>query len=160
MTCEYTRDYGYTKNDVISEMKCQINGSWESVNIDDLCEVSSAQPNDAPAAAIGVGVTIAVIIFIVITLIILRRRSLNSTIAPKILKDEIMSGPDLLVNRSFCPDAGTLDTYEKGAVNITGLKTQDGRTEVSVSFENTGRENSLKYDNAMAIPRPDAKLNL
>ncbi|KAL3851599.1 hypothetical protein ACJMK2_015336 [Sinanodonta woodiana] len=36
--CEYTCDYGYTKNDAITEVECQINGNWNSVNTDKLCK--------------------------------------------------------------------------------------------------------------------------
>ncbi|KAL3851784.1 hypothetical protein ACJMK2_015493 [Sinanodonta woodiana] len=37
-TCEYTCDYGYTKNDAVTEVECQINGNWKSVKTDKLCK--------------------------------------------------------------------------------------------------------------------------
>ncbi|KAL3890977.1 hypothetical protein ACJMK2_003243 [Sinanodonta woodiana] len=37
-SCNYTCNYGYTRNDAVSQVECQINGNWKLANTDALCK--------------------------------------------------------------------------------------------------------------------------
>ncbi|KAK3591058.1 hypothetical protein CHS0354_026072 [Potamilus streckersoni] len=163
--CYFECKSGFVNERKISSLHCLPEG-W-SANIQTLCTEpqtasSASQVNQAAVGVgVGVGVSVSFVVIIIVSVIlffILRRRSQKLSFAPKRMVEEETSEPDMAMNTSFGheTDSGYSQvTFENGVVH---LNVEDKRDEPAK--QNTRRDDSVKYDNAMAIPRPRAKENV
>ncbi|KAL3862074.1 hypothetical protein ACJMK2_008069 [Sinanodonta woodiana] len=129
--------------------------------------LSSTNEVNKAAVGVGVGVSVGAIVIIIVGVILffyLRRRSQKASFAPQRMEEDLASEPDMVMNTSFGHEAGSRYSqqvsFEHGLVHINGEDKIDAPDKQSDLQQSTRRNDSVKYDNAMAIPRPRAKENV
>ncbi|KAL3891003.1 hypothetical protein ACJMK2_003268 [Sinanodonta woodiana] len=163
-SCNYTCNYGYTKNDAIAQAECQINGNWKLSNTDALLQntMSAGLQSEVHPAAIAVGVVVGVSMIIVITLIIWRRKRIMSKFRMKKLQEDVISVPDMQMSTSFgAYDDGVYfhADYDNYIDHLTDSTSREEPRDLARSPKYNSMEPSTKYDSAMAIPRPRPRDN-